>query len=274
MKRYKIKYFSLIEIIASMAIFTVLMLMMMNFFGKTQGLMTKRSSQAAQYADAQASLDLIGRQLNMYNDFDYTNTNGQLNTLEVGPANDELYFYTNEKGTVNGAASMLKLVGIRFDNTNNKLQYRERNLLPSYFTSDPLNSAAFQVDPSANFPSIADSSKQSFSNQDNTTYDWEDVIDNVVEFNVVRLNASGAVATGTNKIASIRLTIVTINDEDARKYRGMTNAAISAADINESKKIITEKPEDFDFGSLSPEQKVLANSIRSFSKMVFLGYRK
>ena len=287
MKQFKIKYFSLIEVIASMAIFTVLMLIMMNFFGKTQGLMTKRSSQAAQYADAQAALDLIGGQLQNYCDFEYVKSKGsKLATLQIknSGSNKFLSYYTKEieKYEDNGkkVITNLKLVGLWFDLEKNKLLYREKLL-------EPKDLKNINNEPILNFPINA----EDIGNNTGKFADkWEEVISNIVDCKIEYFDSTStsakigsmiypAINSGDPVVElprMIKITITTVNDDDVEKYKTLASlestASIKGEDIDEVKKIFTEK--DFDINNLNASRKVLANNIRQFTKTIYLGYRK
>ncbi len=269
MKQFKIKYFSLIEVIASMAIFTILILMMMNFFGKTQDLMSKKSSQAAQYADAQAALDLIGTQLGNYADFKYKSTQGDLKTFEVVATDSKtIYYYTGEKGlTVSNKDSSLKLVGIRFDNATNKLMYIEKSYLPADLLAE-------EVLPSGVFNSATIG-----LNTGNLATNWEEVIGNVVSFDVelidknnsnIPLPFSYPSTTATKLPAMIQITLITVNDDDVVKYKALGGTDLTT-DANAA---LTELDKtDPDIKTLPITQQVLASSVRRFTKTVYFGYR-
>ena len=279
MKQFKVKYFSLIEVIASMAIFTILMLVMMNFFGKTQGLMTKRSSQASQYADAQAALELIGTQMARYSDVSCVKSDGsQLSTLQIVNSgnNRVLYYYTKETGQSGTNDTNLKLVGLWFDIAKNKLYYREKNLLPAnLFTLDNMPGLIL---PTGTIGNVAGSKFAT---------NWEEVIGNIVKCKIEYFDAAGTVSQASMNYPSsstkvlptmVKITITTVNDDDVAKYKILTNKAASdpidiATDItNKAEKILTDNA--FDIKSLTPAQQVLASSIREFTKTIYLGYRK
>ncbi len=272
MKQFKIKYFSLIEIIASMAIFTVLMLMMMNFFGRTQDLMTKKASQASQYADAQAALDLIGTQLGNYADLKMSVGTPPLPVanFKVTGTGSQLYFYTREKVKVGTYEYFLKLVGYKLN--VNKLEYKELPLKSNDFSS-------INIDPASQLATSTGTSTE-------YAQTWEEVISNVIEFKIDSrlINNSGVEGpvvdfiwpnTAYKGIQITKITLTTVNDDDVVKYKGMTGKKssdpITPLDITKAKQIL--EVNNFDIKTLTPAQKVLANSIRRFTKTVYLGYR-
>ena len=70
LKTYMIKKFTLIELVVSMAVFTVLMLILLQFFSSAQKAWLTANSRAMTYENARVAMDLISRDLQgmLYND--------------------------------------------------------------------------------------------------------------------------------------------------------------------------------------------------------------
>ena len=103
MKKLVIHRFTLVEILVSMAVFSILLVLMMQFFSGARTLWTANEKRSVVYSDASVALDLMSTLLqSTYCTFDNAGNNQTL--FEISSGKDKIYFVSNSRMDLSGGS--------------------------------------------------------------------------------------------------------------------------------------------------------------------------
>ena len=105
MKKLVIHRFTLVEILVSMAVFSILLVLMMQFFSGARTLWTANEKRSVVYSDASVALDLMSTLLqSTYCTFDNAGDNQTLFEIEKSSGKDKIYFVSNSRMDLSGGS--------------------------------------------------------------------------------------------------------------------------------------------------------------------------
>ena len=106
MKKFVRHRFTLVEILVSMAVFSILLTLMMQFFSGARTLWTANEKRTVVYSDASVALDLMSTLLqSTYCTFDNAGANQTLFEIDnTSPDNNKIYFNSNSRMNLSGGA--------------------------------------------------------------------------------------------------------------------------------------------------------------------------
>ena len=121
MKKLVRHRFTLVEILVSMAVFSILLTLMMQFFSGARTLWTANEKRSVVYSDASVALDLMSTLLqSTYCTLDSAGNNQTLFEIEKSSGNDKIYFVSNSRMDLSGGS-------IRYLSFQRTEQVREQN---------------------------------------------------------------------------------------------------------------------------------------------------
>lgn len=249
-KSIKYNHYTLVELLAAMGVFSVLMLLLMQFFSSAQRLWTESEKRTSVYADARVAMDLISSQLQT-SFFETGNVPFHQATLSTDYSN--IAFVTNASFKLDkNSTSKIYEVGYKVDTAN-------QHTLKIYFIGD--NSATGwdfygSVDPLK----ISDVFSVAATN-------IKSIIPYVTEFKLVCYNKAfaplGPPATVYPYSVYIQMSLL-----DKRSYNIWRQILLAEDGIALTDDVTTPSTQG---GAKAKE--FLKNNQRTFSRMVYIGER-
>ena len=125
MKKLVIHRFTLVEILVSMAVFSILLVLMMQFFSGARTLWTANENRSVVYSDASVALDLMSTLLqSTYCTLDNAGDNQTLFEIEKSSDSDKIYFVSNSRMDLSGGSIRY----LSFQRTKQERDSNEPNL--------------------------------------------------------------------------------------------------------------------------------------------------
>jgi type II secretory pathway pseudopilin PulG len=201
-KNFKISSpFTLIELIAAMAVFSVIMLIMMRFFGTAQRAWTTSTARTEVFENAKLTMDLISRELqsSMYN----KTSSNFLND----PTTHTLCFISSTMLPQEGSTSSVSEVRYKLDTTSDKAWLQR--------------SVTGNNDTRWNF--MVDHEVATFN--DSSSDDFHNIIPYVTQFDVSCLKPDGSAVTDNMEFPGIiKITLSLLDKNSFLKYKALIDA--------------------------------------------------